>query len=234
MSGVRCVATNSAGAPCRAWAVRGQEKCRGHLDGPVPLLPRPKCHCGSPQWPHMVGPKCPPEGKMPDLPSPRMTIVQAAPSVPLDADRRQQILELISAGARPLQAAKAVGVSAATMRRNLTKAPWREAVNEAQDEAVEMAEAAVWRLGIGETTGQPHFEALKFWLMSQARHRGWTDPRKVELAVSGQVEHVLSREAAIAEIIELEQRWRARVEGKPELEPGVIEAVVIEEDDGDA
>jgi len=170
-----------------------------------------------------VMPPLPPSGDTVAL----VTGTPRRPDVTLNGERRQVILELLSQGCRPMQAAKAVGVTSSTMRRHLNDDPdWREAVEQAQREAVELAEQALWKLAIGETTGVPQFEALRLWLMNRAPDQ-WKDPRNIKLDVSGQVEHLHDSTDRLARIAELEatltRRRAALVEG------GVIEAEVIED-----
>jgi hypothetical protein len=233
ISAKRCGVEKKDGSTCGAWAVRGQDACRAHLTGAVQLVPRQQCRCSRLPYPHRFAPKCGessalmplPPAPAPVEPTPR---AQRRPNVPLNAERRGIILELLSQGARPIQAAKVAGIHPDTFRRHLKSEPdWRDQVQQAQDDAVEMVEHAMWKLATGELPG-PQFEAAKFWLLCRGRDRGWTDPRSVNVQVSGQLEHVMDSATMLAEIAVLEETLRARV-----LAPPVLEAVVIDDETGD-
>jgi hypothetical protein len=221
------------GEPCRAFAIRGQTKCIGHIEGPVETLPRPMCRgeCGQYDYPHLAGyGKCTTDQQEVLARMKEAGSFQPArpPRNPRRFDRRAKraYVKAIAAGGRRLQTMRALGYSPGTLQRALDADPiFAKAVLWAEQEASETPEQALYRLAVGElTNGIPHFDALKMWL--QARSERW-HPEKIKLEVSGQVNHELEVGPALERIEVL----RARLSERRELgSEGVVDVDELADD----
>lgn len=100
---------------------------------------------------------------------------------------RERYLDLLRAGHGRLSACRAVGIHPDTMRRfSRHSEEFRAAVADAEEEAAEPVEAKLYEAA---TAGEPW--AVKEWLSKRATAR-WGDPaHRVQVDVSGTVEHRL-------------------------------------------
>lgn len=121
----------------------------------------------------------------------RTVIVNAAPKPrspvrAMDERRRRQYCDLLAKAVTPPQAAKAVGVTTALVKSTMKADPeFAEQVRTARADATAPIVEAMWDLALSGS-----FHAQKYLLENMAPE-DWRDPSKrIDVAVSGQIESV--------------------------------------------
>lgn len=167
------------------------------------------------------------------LPSPVKIVTGAPPSRGVarkfSLERQRQYLDAIARGTGRSDAAKLVGVTRQTVKNLRDQDPdFAAAEDEAEQLCCDLVEESLF-----ESARSGNIEAIKVWLFNRAPGR-WQPIQKLQVQVSGQVDHVVDLPTALAEIEQLEAVLRGRVlrsAETPELGPGVVDAEEIEDED---
>lgn len=170
-------------------------------------------------------------GRRLPLPAP-VTLVTGAP--PARGNRRKFSLELqreyldaIARGVGRTNALKLVGVTREMAKRVREADPdFAEAEQVAEEDACDLVEDALFKAA---TNG--NVDAMKTWLFGR-RSKRWVPPQKMQVEVSGQVEHI-DVAAEMSEIVALQARLATRMALRtpetPALEAGVSDAEIVED-----
>jgi hypothetical protein len=164
-------------------------------------------------------------------PAPVRMIVGAPPPARGNArkfgdEAQRTYFDALARGLTKLDACKLAGVTRQTTKNYRDKDPsFAEAEHEAEQVACELVEEALF-----EAAKQGNVEAIKLWLFNRAPER-WKPAQKLQLEISGQVDHMHDSAARTEHIASLEATLLARVAlhaETPALEPGILDAEVVD------
>lgn len=165
-------------------------------------------------------------------PAPVRMIVGAPPPVRGNArtftpDRQRTYFDGLARGLTRSDAATLAGTTRQTLKNYRDKDPsFAEAETEAETQACELVEEALF-----EAAKQGNVEAIKLWLFNRAPER-WKPAQKLQLEISGQVDHMHDSAARTEHIASLEATLLARLAlnaETPALGAGVLDAEVVED-----
>jgi len=169
------------------------------------------------------------------LPAPVKMIVGGAPPARgaprrFTLDRQREYFDHLARGVSRGDAAKLVGVTRQTIKHHRDADPdFGEAEKDAEAACNEQVRTALYDAAVAG-----NIEAMKTWLFNRDPDN-WKPAQKLQVEISGDVNHSFDPVADLQVIEELQQRLQARVllrqQSTPELGPGVLDAEVLEDED---